>query len=461
MKYTEKNSGKEINIKILYKFSVHNDFGRDMIVFKEGDTIKLAYIYPIEESIEVVDDVEKIKEACIRSIQSLNSRYSLKSDQKNPLINTSIEQEMIISSRKITKYRSKIAENANNISSLSNTEKIEQIIKKHFDGEIPNSIKQKIENVIQKTIADKEEENNKNKKLLAYEQERSGKKLNKMREFFDNQNKDGNIERRIASLLELTQYCQNKLNSTLNMDNDQRNILEKYEKLKRKKLAYDSEYEKYFYISFETELKEFENKKYIGLKSKIDEINRKINEISNQYPTIISNSIFSNEDVCKLLLFEKKFRESSDYVKRQIEHQNKIQQKIKELGIIPEYNQDDHLKKIMMNKIIDEEKKKDSALYRTTNKIKSSKITKSVVNKLKNCKLVKNNLVIGIQNLTLDDVKKTVGKPFNFIKNTKLCTNKLSTKIGGFIGRRAFKIKKFRNNINSMTNDLENANKRR
>ena len=58
-------------------------------------------------------------------------------------------------------------------------------------------------------------------------------------------------------------------------------------------------------------------------------------------------------------------------------------------------------------------------------------------------------------------IKTATGKTFNFIKNSKLGTNKLSKKISGFVSRKTIKIKKFRNNINSMTNDLENANKRR
>lgn len=456
MEYTDKITGEKKNINILYKFSVHDDFGRDIIVFKEKDMTKLAYIHPIEESIEIINDVEKIKEACMRTLNNLI---------KNVSIDTMIEQKMTVSSKKITKYKSIIMEEQNKINNIRTKDesgeidqKIDKTIEEYCNGQIPNSLrqnlKQKLNTILEKQINDSKTIKSENEQLLKSEQEQFETNLAEVRKIYNNSDAIENIRKRITSVLELTQYCQKQLNKQSNISMEQEELIEKYEELERKRLSYLHELKNYSYIKSNSELKKHENKKNEALEIKIEDLTKKIEEIKNKDTSVIDNSIFSNHEIRYGLLFERALRESLDYAKNQMNMQNRIEKKIQ--------NPTDHDKdNAMMNIIVNEEKKKDSALYRTVTKIKSSKISKNVVNKLKNCKLVKNNLVISIQNLKMSDIKAATGKTFNFIKNSKLGTNKLSKKISGFVSRKAIKIKKFRNNINSMTNDLENANKRR
>lgn len=485
MEYTDKITGEKKNINILYKFSVHDDFGRDIIVFKEKDMTKLAYIHPIEESIEIINDVEKIKEACMRTLNYFFEQDKEEKDNKiSPLKNVSInkrpnkiptlklfpldlmiEQKMTVSSKKITKYKSIIMEEQNKINNIRTKDesgeidqKIDKTIEEYCNGQIPNSLrqnlKQKLNTILEKQINDSKTIKSENEELLKNEQEEFEKNLDEVRKIYNNSDKIENIVQRITSVLELTQYCQKQLNKQSNISMEQEELIEKYEELERKRLSYLHELKNYSYIKENSELKKHENKKYTSLISKIEDLDIKISEIRNRENSIISHSIFSSEEICNVLSFERKLRESLDYAKNQMNMQNRIEKKLQ--------NPTDHDKdNAMMNIIVNEEKKKDSALYRTVTKIKSSKMSKNVVNKLKNCKLVKNNLVISIQNLKMSDIKAATGKTFNFIKNSKLGTNKLSKKISGFVSRKAIKIKKFRNNINSMTNDLENANKRR
>ncbi len=456
MEYTDKITGEKKNINILYKFSVHDDFGRDIIVFKEKDMTKLAYIHPIEESIEIINDVEKIKEACMRTLNNLI---------KNVSIDTMIEQKMTISSKKITKYKSIIMEEQNKINNIRTKDesgeidqKIDKTIEEYCNGQIPNSLrqnlKQKLNTILEKQINDSKTIKSENEQLLKSEQEQFETNLAEVRKIYNNSDAIENIRKRITSVLELTQYCQKQLNKQSNISMEQEELIEKYEELERKRLSYLHELKNYSYIKSNSELKKHENKKNEALEIKIEDLTKKVEEIKNKDTSVIDNSIFSNHEIRYGLLFERALRESLDYAKNQMNMQNRIEKKLQ--------NPTDHDKdNAMMNIIVNEEKKKDSALYRTVTKIKSSKISKNVVNKLKNCKLVKNNLVISIQNLKMSDIKAATGKTFNFIKNSKLGTNKLSKKISGFVNRKAIKIKKFRNNINSMTNDLENANKRR
>ena len=456
MKYTIKNSDKEVDIDILYKFSIHEDFGRDIIAFKEKDTIKMAYIHPTEENIEMINDIEPIKEGCTRALDKL---------LKNTSLDTLIEQKMIISSRNISKYKSEILEEQDTIDFIENKEKngeidekIDQVIQKYNAGQVPQSlkqiIKQKINTILEKKIEDSCAKKEEVKELLKIEQDKLETNLNELRKFNNNIHAAENIGKRIIKVVELAQYCQKQLNKNSSININKETLIEEYEKLERKRLSYLYESMNYNYIKSNTELKKFENKKYEILKSKIDEVTTKISEIENQDATVINNSILSNPKIREGLLFERALRDTTAYVKDRINMQNKIEQRLND-------KTKKHQDNVIMNMMIDEENKKDSKLYRTKKQIVSSRISMNAVNKLKNCKLVKNNLVIGIQNLTFQDIKTTVNKAFNYIKNSKIGTNKLSKKIGGFISRRAFKIKKFNSNISSMTSDLENANKRR
>ena len=384
---------------------------------------------------------------------------------KNVSIDTMIEQKMTVSSKKITKYKSIIMEEQNKINNIRTKDesgeidqKIDKTIEEYCNGQIPNSLrqnlKQKLNTILEKQINDSKTIKSENEQLLKSEQEQFETNLAEVRKIYNNSDAIENIRKRITSVLELTQYCQKQLNKQSNISMEQEELIEKYEELERKRLSYLHELKNYSYIKSNSELKKYENKKNEALEIKIEDLTKKVEEIKNKDTSVIDNSIFSNHEIRYGLLFERALRESLDYAKNQMNMQNRIEKKLQ--------NPTDHDKgNAMMNIIVNEEKKKDSALYRTVTKIKSSKISKNVVNKLKNCKLVKNNLVISIQNLKMSDIKAATGKTFNFIKNSKLGTNKLSKKISGFVSRKAIKIKKFRNNINSMTNDLENANKRR
>ena len=456
MEYIDRYNGQKMDIDILHKFPVHDDFGRDIVAFRKNNMIKLAYIHPAEGSIETINDIEKIKEACIRTLGNLS---------KNVPVDTMIEQNMIVSSKNITKYKSRIMEEQNVINSIRYKQEtgeidqdIDKTIQKYCDGQVPDSLrqtlKQKIDTMLENKIADSKKIKSENEKLLNNEQKMFEMGLNEVRTFYDKSNKVENIRQRIVSVLELTQYCQKQLNKQSNIKLNQEEQIEKYEKLERKRLSYLHELKNYSYIKSKTELKSHENRKYEKLESRINDLTLKIAEIENKDASVINNSIFSNHEIRYGLLLERALRESLNYVEKQINMQNKIGQKLQDRTVRSEDN-------LMMNIIVNEENKKDSTLYRIADKIKSSKIKKNALNRLKNCKLVKNNLVIGIQNLTFKDIKSKSNKVFSVIKNSKLGTNKLSTKISGFISRRAFKINKFRNSINSMTDDLENANKRK
>ena len=312
MEYTDKITGEKKNINILYKFSVHDDFGRDIIVFKEKDMTKLAYIHPIEESIEIINDVEKIKEACMRTLNNLI---------KNVSIDTMIEQKMTVSSKKITKYKSIIMEEQNKINNIRTKDesgeidqKIDKTIEEYCNGQIPNSLrqnlKQKLNTILEKQINDSKTIKSENEQLLKSEQEQFETNLAEVRKIYNNSDAIENIRKRITSVLELTQYCQKQLNKQSNISMEQEELIEKYEELERKRLSYLHELKNYSYIKSNSELKKYENKKNEALEIKIEDLTKKVEEMRNDLQaTIDENKLYkikNNEEKNKTNFLELK-----------------------------------------------------------------------------------------------------------------------------------------------------------
>ena len=227
------------------------------------------------------------------------------------------ELEKNFSGQKLEEYKEKI-ENYDHELLRESKEKLDE--RKEKLEEILNSDDYK------QIVKDKKESEEKLKKDLAtYDT-----KLSTMKDNYDALN---NVCAKIQANLQIIQTGLNSGKEELTKE--QQKALDKYEKIKRKDLATFYKIEK---CTDKINSSKYSEKEKQALRNKLQELKEqekdlegKIEELEDKYPDdfskITSKSIYSDPNASYYLLFDKRCRETAEYLKREIKRQEKITEK--------------------------------------------------------------------------------------------------------------------------------------
>jgi len=138
---------------------------------------------------------------------------------------------------------------------------------------------------------------------------------------------------KIQANLQVMQITNDLKNGVSNLPKEDKQILEKFEELKRKQLSAAYKIKKYNEKINNSKYTEFDRKMFRKTKEKAvnqkKELEEKLAIMSSDYNDVITKSMYSDPKVSQYLLFDKQCRDTAEYLKKEIKRQEKINAKNK------------------------------------------------------------------------------------------------------------------------------------
>lgn len=435
---------------------------RQLESLKQQATIKLSK----NNSREVFDSLKDILEK--RCNNYLNGKKQIDT------VDIFFEKNMNTISNNIMRYKSNILKKNSIIGQIESERKniedlekqieyevkkdvIEDLKKKYTGEELNKKIHELDEQVIQIDHPKLDEIKNEFKQLLVdsdynsmiQEKTQEEIKLKLEQEKYDekvstmgtNNKQLDEILKKIQLYLGIIQCTNSMIEQKNKLSYDQQDILNQYETLQRKQLSYAYKIEKYEDLLNDSNIIQADKKVYkkiydtiISKKIKLDE---QLQTITTLNSTLISKSIYSNQQICDLLLLEKKCSETNDYLEKF------LKRKIFKESIINEKKQEQQRYRDIQRKNIEDNDKemfeqnvKETSLEAI---IKSEKKSNSKIGKVK--------------------TKIRTTKLYQKIKKSKFAQGELAIAIKESITNGKIKINSFRQDMNDFMNFAENQNK--
>lgn len=435
---------------------------RQLESLKQQATIKLSK----NNSREVFDSLKDILEK--RCNNYLNGKKQIDT------VDIFFEKNMNTISNNIMRYKSNILKKNSIIGQIESERKniedlekqieyevkkdvIEDLKKKYTGEELNKKIHELDEQVIQIDHPKLDEIKNEFKQLLVdsdynsmiQEKTQEEIKLKLEQEKYDekvstmgtNNKQLDEILKKIQLYLGIIQCTNSMIEQKNKLSYDQQDILNQYETLQRKQLSYAYKIEKYEDLLNDSNIIQADKKVYkkiydtiISKKIKLDE---QLQTITTLNSTLISKSIYSNQQICDLLLLEKKCSETNDYLEKF------LKRKFFKESIINEKKQEQQRYRDIQRKNIEDNDKemfeqnvKETSLEAI---IKSEKKSNSKIGKVK--------------------TKIRTTKLYQKIKKSKFAQGELAIAIKESITNGKIKINSFRQDMNDFMNFAENQNK--
>lgn len=461
--FKDKITGKEIMTNILHTFETKTYLGRNIVLVETGKELQLAYIEE-NDKLELIDDINELSESC---------REKIETAQRDCVVDRNIETRIRIYSKKIAELKSEMTKTAellypyeNEMERIEELEKVQasekaEIIKalkeKGIDDEDLELYKEAIEEIYgnlnkAKNLKKHKEKLEKDLEDISYNEKKNRMALDKFaltrtREKLDYQTKDldekykelSYLNDKTSALLQIMQCTQNinrrkqQADNNTKLSSEQLQILNRYEALKGKLLASTFKAKQYEdLLSNGVKLSLVERKKYDILNNKIIKLEDEVDQIERTKKDLIKNSIYSDEGMCDLLVFDKSCREAAAFIEKEATRRGQILNKKEQRNQAQKNYRDiqrknieandtemfeENIKETSLKKII---KKENSKLGKLKKKFKNTK----VYNKIANSKLAESEFLLAAKEfiterkVNIGDFKAFGHEIDDFYKNT-------------------------------------------
>ena len=357
--FRDAKTGEEAIYEVLHIFESKDVLGRNIVLIESKESMQLAYVR--DDKIEIIENIdelnlkcknllEKIKDECdidialqtntevaSRKITSLNSEIRRIDSELFPL---EIEKENLENEEK-EHYEKKnmIIRKLGETYSGANFDTLRRIVDSKFDElEQTKDIKRRKQELDDKLYESKYHEKRLSQEeiehYLGREKTRLASSINSMPENYNSitkMNKDNAILLQVMQCVENLKSRESQKNDATKLTSEQLQQLNRYESLKGKCLSY--KYKVKYYDELEKNgirLTKIEDKMCEMLHKKIDSLEHEIQLFEGKSRNLISRSIYSNQDMCNLLVFDKACRETEKYMKKQLDKKNRIEKKKEE-----------------------------------------------------------------------------------------------------------------------------------
>ena len=425
-------NGQKANIHIIQEYITKELIGRNVIVFTKNNSSSVEIGLANESNIQIIDSSDDFYEKCLSKIDEISTQNMFAFE---------IDHEIAVNSRQNIKNQSELSEVLDELEEIEYDKtnkryKIYENIRKKLNlnknESIPESIREQIDDEFEIEFQDKY-----GSRISDLEIKRDSIKQN----IKDNKLSRNVIESNLKEDLQCLTKAQTNINVLLyamhscnkvqnaKLSKDKIKLLEDYEKTKCQVLELQLEKLKYEDMKKKASTTPKEDKKNKFNNNKIASLELKLEHIAERFPDIENYTIMSDDRICEALQLDKLANESISYIKT-VAEQKRRHQMINEEQM--EYRK-------MQRDIIE-----NNELAKKDSDVRNTSLESIIKRNQKETGFIHNTLgAIGNNAIT----KK--------IKNSKIVTGTIPTKIRTSINKTIFKIKKFNKTTNELTSQLE------